>query len=143
MDTTTTFKCRFRLGLTEICISSYLTLKQPLMDNLESATYEVFEMDPVKYDAYERAVYEALVDKHLDVTVVAVVGAGRGPIVSRVLKAAEKAKRPVKLFAVEKNPNAILTLRMRKETEWGDAVDVVHADLRNWQPTDKVRPFAH
>ena len=35
---------------------------QPLMDNLESQTYEVFELDPVKYQRYEDAVYAALVD---------------------------------------------------------------------------------
>ena len=33
---------------------------QPLSDNLESATYEVFEGDPVKYNQYEAAVTEAL-----------------------------------------------------------------------------------
>ena len=27
---------------------------QPLKDNLDSATYEVFEKDPVKYVSYER-----------------------------------------------------------------------------------------
>ena len=27
---------------------------QPLMDNLESATYEIFEKDPVKYAQYEK-----------------------------------------------------------------------------------------
>lgn len=31
---------------------------QPLMDNLESQTYETFERDPIKYRDYERAVYE-------------------------------------------------------------------------------------
>lgn len=36
---------------------------QPLMDHLESATYEAFEMDPVKYREYENAIYAALVDK--------------------------------------------------------------------------------
>ena len=35
---------------------------QPLMDNLESATYEVFEMDPIKYREYERAIHQALSD---------------------------------------------------------------------------------
>ena len=29
---------------------------QPLMDNLESQTYEVFEKDPVKYSEYEAAI---------------------------------------------------------------------------------------
>lgn len=35
---------------------------QPLMDNLESSTYEVFERDPVKYQRYEDAVAAALCD---------------------------------------------------------------------------------
>lgn len=36
---------------------------QPLMDNLESQTYEVFEKDPVKYNEYQRAIYTALLDR--------------------------------------------------------------------------------
>ena len=32
------------------------------MDHLESATYEVFEMDPIKYQQYEAAVHRALLD---------------------------------------------------------------------------------
>ncbi|RYP82612.1 hypothetical protein DL769_001606 [Monosporascus sp. CRB-8-3] len=35
---------------------------QPLSDNLESVTYEVFEGDPVKYWQYEQAITEALKD---------------------------------------------------------------------------------
>ena len=35
---------------------------QPLMDNLESQTYEVFEKDTPKYDGYEEAIYCALSD---------------------------------------------------------------------------------
>ncbi|KKF93458.1 Protein arginine N-methyltransferase skb1 [Ceratocystis platani] len=35
---------------------------QPLSDNLESATYEVFEGDPVKYNQYEAALVEALTE---------------------------------------------------------------------------------
>ena len=32
------------------------------MDNLESQTYEVFEKDPVKYNEYQNAIYNALLD---------------------------------------------------------------------------------
>ena len=39
-----------------------------------------------------------------------VVGAGRGPLVKAALKAAYDAERKVKLYAIEKNPNAINTL---------------------------------
>lgn len=38
-----------------------------------------------------------------------VVGAGRGPLVTRSLLAAEKAKRRVRIYALEKNPNAFVT----------------------------------
>ena len=36
-----------------VCFA-FLCLSQPLKDNLDSATYEVFEKDPVKYVSYER-----------------------------------------------------------------------------------------
>ena len=39
-----------------------------------------------------------------------VVGAGRGPLVKAALQAAKDTQRKVKLFAIEKNPNAINTL---------------------------------
>lgn len=51
--------------------------------------------------------------------VVMVVGAGRGPIVAACLAAAQRAKRAVRMYAVEKNPNAIVTLSHRVETECG------------------------
>lgn len=64
------------------------------MDNLESATYEVFERDTVKYTTYEEAVYHALLrrsERGLKKTVLMVVGAGRGPLVRASLKAAKRA----------------------------------------------------
>jgi len=36
---------------------------KPLMDNLESHTYEVFEKDPVKYSQYQKAIFCALRDR--------------------------------------------------------------------------------
>ena len=39
------------------------------------------------------------------------VGAGRGPLVRRALMAGERASRAVRVYAVEKNPNAVVTLR--------------------------------
>lgn len=36
---------------------------QPLMDNLESHTYEVFEKDPVKYTEYQNAMLKAIIDR--------------------------------------------------------------------------------
>lgn len=36
---------------------------QPLYDNLDTTTYEVFEKDPVKYFYYQKAIEQALIDK--------------------------------------------------------------------------------
>ncbi|CAH1778835.1 unnamed protein product, partial [Owenia fusiformis] len=117
---------------------------QPLMDNLESQTYEVFEKDPVKYSMYQKAVYSALLDrvpmeeKDTKVTVIMVVGAGRGPLVNASIQAASKAERKVRLYAVEKNPNAIITLMNLKEDVWGDLVTVVSSDMRVWKAPEQA-----
>ncbi|EGC38677.1 hypothetical protein DICPUDRAFT_28207 [Dictyostelium purpureum] len=112
---------------------------QPLMDNLESQTYEVFEKDPIKYREYQNAVREALLDlDDKDYTednpiVIMVVGAGRGPLVKCSINASIEAKKKVKVFAVEKNPNAIVTLRNRVILEgWEDLVTIIDSDMREW-----------
>jgi protein arginine N-methyltransferase 5 len=109
---------------------------QPLMDNLESQTYETFEKDPVKYVNYRLAITAALEKSPVEkVSVVMVVGAGRGPLVRAALQAAENAKRKVRVYAVEKNPNAVVTLRSIREAEgWGDAVQIIPGDMRLWNP---------
>ncbi|TGZ73190.1 hypothetical protein CRM22_001664 [Opisthorchis felineus] len=109
---------------------------QPLRDNLSSTTYSIFEMDPYKYDAYEKAIYLALLhrarktnesalpngptsevvgetgDRPTSVCqVIMVLGAGRGPLVNAALNASEKAVCPVRIYVVEKNPNALFTLQ--------------------------------
>lgn len=114
---------------------------QPLADNLESATYEVFEGDPVKYDQYEAACVEALSEwKELGkpmskegVVVVAVAGSGRGPLVTRALQASEFTGVPIEVWAVEKNPNAYVYLLRQNETVWGGKVNVVKTDMRAWK----------
>ncbi|KAJ9098885.1 hypothetical protein QFC19_006223 [Naganishia cerealis] len=104
---------------------------QPLMDDLGSATYEVFERDPVKYRLYEEAVCQALMDRpEHGVTVICVVGAGRGPLVSGTIRAAERASRKVRIYAVEKNANAFVTLQEKQALEWGGAVKILFGDMR-------------
>jgi type II protein arginine methyltransferase len=62
-----------------------------------------------------------------------VLGAGRGPLVKCVLRASKAAMKQVTVFAVEKNPNAVVTLRnMKKDLEW-DNVTIVASDMRNLQ----------
>ncbi|KAF9156598.1 hypothetical protein DFQ26_009296, partial [Actinomortierella ambigua] len=111
---------------------------QPLQDNLESSTYETFEKDPIKYQQYELAVEKALRDRPQssnpqdpDTAVLMVVGAGRGPLVNCSLRAAEKAKRNVRIYAVEKNPNAFVTYVFT-------AKDNVFSDMRTWNAPEKA-----
>lgn len=112
---------------------------QPLMDNLESQTYETFERDPIKYSQYEKAITDALLDlSPTQDTVVTVVGAGRGPLVKAALRAAELAQRTIKLYAVEKNPNAVITLRNLKISESWDNVTIVASDMREWDAPEKT-----
>lgn len=41
-----------------------------------------------------------------------VLGAGRGPLVNATINAAERAQCKVRIYAIEKNPNALCTLRV-------------------------------
>lgn len=60
------------------------------------------------------------------------------------MKASETTGRKVKVFAVEKNPYAIVTLFTLKEEVWKDKVDVIPGDMRNWKPReDQVNRFEH
>lgn len=115
---------------------------QPLTDNLESVTYEVFEKDPIKYDWYERAIANALLDwaqqekptsSPSGAVVVAVAGSGRGPLVTRALRASAKTGVPIEAWALEKNPNAYVVLQRHNEEYWGNSVHVVKSDMRAWK----------
>ncbi|CAG8462718.1 31176_t:CDS:10 [Gigaspora margarita] len=114
---------------------------QPLMDNLESSTYEVFEKDSTKYTLYEKAIHHALLDRTTgseEMIVIMVVGAGRGPLVTRSLIAAEKAQKRVKVYAIEKNPNAFVILQNKKAEVWGNKVTIVFSDMRFWKAPEKA-----
>ncbi|KAI1374850.1 Skb1 methyltransferase [Hypoxylon crocopeplum] len=115
---------------------------QPLSDNLESVTYEVFEGDPVKYYQYEMAIAAALREWATQgkptsspggEVVIAVAGSGRGPLVTRALRASESTGVPVRVWAVEKNPNAYVYLLRQNQREWGGRVTVVKTDMRAWK----------
>ena len=118
---------------------------QPLMDNLESQTYEVFEKNQTKYTMYEEAVFRALLDrvpeehKATRVTVLMVVGAGRGPLVRASLRASRRSGRQIRVYAVEKNPNAVITLRNFLTEEWSACdITIVDHDMRDWNAPEKA-----
>lgn len=124
---------------------------QPLTDNLESITYEVFEKDPIKYAWYEQAVAQALRDWKAQkkttssedgAVVIAVVGSGRGPLVTRALNASQSTGIPVRVYAIEKNPNAYVLLCRHNKQTWGGRVTVVKTDMRAWKgPTQSDGTF--
>ncbi|EXJ84656.1 protein arginine N-methyltransferase 5 [Capronia epimyces CBS 606.96] len=125
---------------------------QPLTVNLESITYEVFEKDPIKYAWYERAIARALHDwieqgkptSNPDGrVVVAVVGAGRGPLVTRALKASEDVGVEIDMWALEKNPNAFVLLQRHNETLWKNRVNLVKSDMRSWRGPIQLPPKAN
>ncbi|KII89931.1 hypothetical protein PLICRDRAFT_40111 [Plicaturopsis crispa FD-325 SS-3] len=104
---------------------------QPLMDNLASVTYQTFEQDPVKYRNYEEAIYRALIDwPPNDRIIICVAGAGRGPLVARSLAAIQRSNRKAFIYAVEKNPNAYVTLQGRLQREWTGKVQLIFGDMR-------------
>lgn len=114
----------------------------PLADNLDSITYEVFEQDPIKYDRYEEAIRKALLDWQTggkktsglhDRVVVAVVGAGRGPLVERARKASTASGVAIELWALEKNPNAWVLLQRHNADRWHGQVNLVKSDMRSWK----------
>jgi type II protein arginine methyltransferase len=131
---------------------------QPLMDNLESQIYETFERDPVKYATYQTAIAKALCvmksrlaamrkreeeggkseEEEASPIVVMVVGAGRGPLVAAALSASFETGLAIKIYAVEKNRNAIVTLRNRSRQESWSNVEIIAMDMRRWNPPVKV-----
>ncbi|KAG6783509.1 hypothetical protein POTOM_012958 [Populus tomentosa] len=128
---------------------------QPLMDNLEAQTYETFERDSKKYIQYQRAISKALLDRVPDeeasavcklpfafpnpILVLMVVGAGHGPLVRASLQATEETGHKLKVYPVEKNPHAVVTLHSLVKLEgWEDIVTKISCDMRCWDAPEKA-----
>jgi type II protein arginine methyltransferase len=127
---------------------------QPLTVNLESVTYEVFEKDPIKYDWYEKAIARALHDwieqgkptsSPDGRVVVAVVGAGRGPLVTRALRASDDVGVEIDMWALEKNPNAFVLLQHHNANPgtWANRVKLVKSDMRTWRGPWRLKKMTH
>lgn len=67
-----------------------------------------------------------------------VVGAGRGPLVRSSFRAAERAERKIKVYAVEKNGNAANTLLHLNMLEWNGEVTVINSDMRDWNAPEQA-----
>lgn len=68
-----------------------------------------------------------------------VVGAGRGPLVRAVLNAAANTLRQIKIYVVEKNPYAIITLNALIKELWPHKdITLFSGDMRDFAPPEKV-----
>jgi protein arginine N-methyltransferase 5 len=109
----------------------------PLTEMLANQNYLAFESDPHKYNTYEKAIRAALQELNLSDPIVAVAGAGRGPLVDRAIVAGAR-----KIYAIERNPLAVEFLRLRFELEWSQnwdiAVQIICGDMRTVQLDSKI-----
>jgi protein arginine N-methyltransferase 5 len=67
-----------------------------------------------------------------------VVGAGRGPLVRASLAASKLAGKIIRVYAVEKNPNAVVNLKSLKDSEGWNNVTVVDCDMREWKAPEEA-----
>ncbi|KAL9275973.1 arginine N-methyltransferase 5-like protein [Drosera capensis] len=110
---------------------------QPLMDILEAQTYETFEKDTIKYVQYQRAISKALLDRVPDDQLSSETSISSGSSYQTLnfdefmMWVAEETGRRLRVYAVEKNSNAIRTLHSLIKLEgWEDIVIIVSSDMR-------------
>ena len=58
---------------------------------------------------------------------------------SAALSAQKTSGVKIKLFAIEKNPHAVVILREKNKTEWNGVVQIVATDMRQWKNAQKVK----
>ncbi|VDO58266.1 unnamed protein product, partial [Haemonchus placei] len=125
--------------------NSYSVPLQPLADNLDSSVYNTFEQDPVKYRRYREAVELAIHDygesaARPERLVLYVLGAGRGPLVTCSIEAernynarfrCKRDRLQLEIYVVEKNANAIVTLKYMNQNVWRSRCVIIEADMRD------------
>ena len=97
------------------------------MNSAENGDAENIEMADENQDSYVGSTGRTAVDP----IIVMYFGAGRGPLIRKALKAAERAEVHIKVIALDKNPNAIVTLRnMIVDENLEDKVTLFAGDMR-------------
>lgn len=121
------------------CLSHFQPPMETISVNLPSYSYEIFETDKQKYFLYQKSIQKAVEKlkgkKEIDKIILAVVGAGRGPLVDCAVRCGIK-----NIFIVEKNPSAIELLKQRKnKCDWPKVeVKIFSGDIRNISFPEKV-----
>uniref|UniRef100_A0A1I7SU54 Protein arginine N-methyltransferase n=1 Tax=Bursaphelenchus xylophilus TaxID=6326 RepID=A0A1I7SU54_BURXY len=111
---------------------------RPTEDNLTSSIYKTFEDNRSKYQIYEEAITEVILDWQKGCKfekkkmVILLVGAGRGGLVESIMKALRKTDivSDSIVVAVEKNPFAFRSLVHKNKKMWDYFIKLVNADLR-------------
>jgi tRNA G37 N-methylase Trm5 len=67
-----------------------------------------------------------------------VVGAGRGPLVKASIRASLSTGVLTRIYAVEKNLHAVITLRNRAVAEEWANVQIIEKDMRRWTPPERA-----
>lgn len=108
-------------------------------------TYETFERDTAKYILYQNAIEAALIDMVPENEVqtksltLALLGAGRGPLVRAALNASKNTKRKLKILVIDKNRNAIVTLQTMIDLMWShEDIQLISTDMRKLQLPEKA-----
>lgn len=116
---------------------------QPLWIDLKSIEYEVFERDKAKYEKYSSAIKSFLSENpNISNEIrVLIVGSGRGGLVHSVFNAFSCMKKDsFRVLCVEKNRNAVITLKAKIEhsenANWRK-VEVIHSDIRTVHLEDR------
>lgn len=123
---------------------------QPLSENLSDDLYASFESCPIKYNSYKEAAREAIKDlskKREGDIIIYVLGAGRGGIVNKLvelineLETSNQIKESrVMIYALDKNPVSLASLRRLSKEKWNlkrDVVEVLEGDMRKYEPSRK------
>jgi protein arginine N-methyltransferase 5 len=112
---------------------------QPLHNNLDDFTYNIFEQDEVKYDLYGKAINCALSElSHLSKINIAIVGAGKGGLVEAAFNTVQMLQLHTKchITAIEKNNSAVVYLDQRNHLNWNSSVQILNMDMRQWSPKE-------
>ena len=131
-------------GKPELPYATLFPPDQPLHHNLTESHYENFELDTQKYADYETAIRQYISSRQSfsdvpDVFVAAVVGCGRGPLVTALLNAARDLKATFRVYALEKNPLTVACLEEKCRSDWtGADVTIVVQDMRQWTPPEQL-----
>ncbi|KOB65567.1 Protein arginine N-methyltransferase [Operophtera brumata] len=138
---------------------------QPLADNLDTHTYNVFEKDPIKYDQYQKAIAKALTHfKTKSKVIILICEQSKTPTSNEELSKTTStnevqnknptdevhnqtpvtvmvlgAGRGPLVIAVEKNPCAVVVLAAQVREVWRDRdVTVVPGDMRRLNLSPKA-----